>query len=147
MNNTTNNSSNLINKIKEILNSESLKEKYENTNKDIFIIIEKIIDKNPNFFILIEEMLLELVVDNQINLNIFNYAYFIDKIKKIFNVFNNLLLNDLDDLLCSNNFCDLLKFIIIVLFDSTSEKSEEVIEKLNNVINSFSSLLTLIKGL
>lgn len=147
MNNTTNNSSNLINKIKEILNSESLKEKYENTNKDIFIIIEKIIDKNPNFFILIEEMLLELVVDNQINLNIFNYAYFIDKIKKIFNVFNNLLLNDLDDLLCSNNFCDLLKFIIIVLFDSTSEKSEEVIEKLNNVINSFSSFLTLIKGL
>ena len=145
MNNTTNNSSNLINKIKEILNSESLKEKYENINKDIFIIIEKIIDKNPDFFILIEEMLLELVVDNQINLNIFNYAYFIDKIKKIFNVFNNLLLNDLDDLLCSNNFCDLLKFIIIVLFDSTSEKSEEVIEKLNNVITSFSSLLTLIK--
>jgi len=145
MDNTANNSSNLINKIKEILNSESLKEKYENINKDIFIIIEKIIDKNPDFFILIEEMLLELVVDNQINLNIFNYAYFIDKIKKLFNVFNNLLLNDLDDLLCSNNFCDLLKFIIIVLFDSTSEKSEEVIEKLNNVINSFSSLLTLIK--
>lgn len=145
MNNTTNNSSNLINKIKEILNSELLKEKYENINKDIFIIIEKIIDKNPDFFILIEEMLLELVVDNQINLNIFNYAYFIDKIKKIFNVFNNLLLNDLDDLLCSNNFCDLLKFIIIVLFDSTSEKSEEVIEKLNNVITSFSSLLKLIK--
>jgi hypothetical protein len=145
MDNTANNSSNLINKIKEILNSESLKEKYENTNKNIFIIIEKIIDKNPDFFILIEEMLLELVVDNQINLNIFNYAYFIDKIKKLFNVFNNLLLNDLDDLLCSNNFCDLLKFIIIILFDSTSEKSEEVIEKLNNVINSFSSLLTLIK--
>ena len=145
MDNTANNSSNLINKIKEILNSESLKEKYENINKDIFIIIEKIIDKNPDFFILIEEMLLELVVDNQINLNIFNYAYFIDKIKKLFNVFNNLLLNDLDDLLCSNNFCDLLKFIIIILFDSTSEKSEEVIEKLNNVINSFSSLLTLIK--
>ena len=146
MDNTTNNSSNLITKIKEILNSESLKEKYKNTNKDIFIIIEKIIDKNPNFFILIEEMLLELVVDNKINLNIFNYAYFIDKIKKIFDVFNNLQLNDLDDLLCSNNFCDLLKFIIIVLFDSTSEKSEKVIEKLNNVINSFSSLLSIIKG-
>ena len=146
MDNSMNNSSDLINKIKEILNSELLKEKYNNTNKDIFIILEKMIDKNPNFFILIEKILLELVVDNKINLNIFNYAYFIDKIKKLFNVFNNLLLDDLDDLLCSNNFRDLLKFIIVILFDSTSHKSDEIIEKLNNVINSFSNLLIFIKG-
>ena len=57
-----NTDSKIINLIKDILNSELLKEKYNSVNKDIFIIIEKIIDQNPTFFIFIEEILLEFVV-------------------------------------------------------------------------------------
>lgn len=142
-----NNDSKIINLIKNILNSESLKEKYNDVNKDIFIIIQKIIDQNPDFFIFIEEILLELVKNNEINITIFNFAYFTEKFKKVFNIFNEIKLDELNELLNLNNFSDLLKFISTVIFENNKEnmeKYDEIIIKINNIINSFIDFLKLL---
>lgn len=141
--------SKIINLIKNILNSESLKEKYNSVNKDIFIIIEKIIDQNPDFFIFIEEILLELVQNNELNITIFNYAYFSEKFRKLFIIFNEIKLDELNELLNLNNFSDLLKFISTVIFENNKEnieKYDEIIIKLNNIINSFIDFLKLINN-
>ena len=141
--------SKIINLIKNILNSESLKEKYNSVNKDIFIIIQKIIDQNPDFFIFIEEILLELVQNNELNITIFNYAYFSEKFRKLFIIFNEIKLDELNELLNLNNFSDLLKFISTVIFENNKEnieKYDEIIIKLNNIINSFIDFLKLINN-
>ena len=142
-----NNDSKIINLIKNILNSESLKEKYNDVNKDIFIIIQKIIDQNPDFFIFIEEILLELVQNNELNITIFNCAYFSEKFKKVFTIFNEIKLDELNELLNLNNFSDLLKFISTVIFENNKEnmeKYDEIIIKINNIINSFIDFLKLL---
>jgi hypothetical protein len=147
MENTTD--SKIINLIKNILKSESLKEKYNNVNKDIFIIIEKIIDKNPTFFIFVEEILLELVKDNEINLTIFNCSYFTKKIKKLFTIYNEIKLDELSELLNINNFSDLLKFLSTIIFENNKEnieKCDEIIIKINNIIDNFIDFIKLISN-
>jgi len=141
--------SKIINLIKNILKYEALKEKYNNVNKDIFIIIEKIIDKNPTFFILVEEILLELVKDNEINLTIFNCSYFTEKIKKLFTIYNEIKLDELSELLNINNFSDLLKFLSTVIFENNKEnieKCDEIIIKINNIIDNFIDFIKLINN-
>lgn len=108
--------SKIIQLIKDILESESLKEKYKIINKDVFLIISNIIDKNPDFFILIEEVLLELVKDNKINLTIFNYSYFIEKLNKLFKIFTEIKLDEINNLSNINNFSDLIKITSIIIF-------------------------------
>ena len=142
-----NSDSKIINLIKEILKCESLKEKYNNINKDIFIIIEKIIEQNPNFFIFLEEILLELVKNNEINITIFNCAYFSEKFTKLFKIFNEIKLDELNILLNLDNFSDLLKFMSTVIFENNKEnieKYDEIIIKINNIINSFVDFLKLL---
>jgi len=142
-----NTDSKIINLIKEILKSESLKEKYNNVNKDIFIIIQKIIDQNPNFFIFLEEILLELVKNNEINITIFNCTYFSEKFTKLFKIFNEIKLDELNELLNLSNFSDLLKFMSTVIFENNKEnieKYDEIIIKINNIINSFIDFLKLV---
>jgi hypothetical protein len=137
---------NIIKIIKDIINSESLKNKYEDVNKDIFIIIDKIIDQNPDFFILIEEILLELVKDNKINITIFNYSFIFDKLGKLFKIFNEIKLDEFNNLLSLSNFVDLLKFVILVSYDSNKEnipKYDEFIKKMNETIKSISDALNL----
>lgn len=138
--------SKIIQLIKDILESESLKEKYKIINKDVFLIISNIIDKNPEFFILIEEVLLELVKDNKINLTIFNYSYFIEKLNKLFKIFTEIKLDEINNLSNINNFSDLIKITSIIIFESNKKDSTELLNKFNNLINNFVDFINIIKN-
>jgi hypothetical protein len=144
MNNSNSNKRSIIDLIKDIINSESLKEKYNIINKDIFIIITNIIDKNPDFFILIEKVLLELVKDNKINLTIFNYAFFQNKLLKLFDIFSKIRLNELDNITL-DNFADLLKFSGAVIYDSNNVRSFELLDKFCKLIDNVIDFIKLIK--
>ena len=140
------NESKLIKLIKDIIKKESLKDKYTEINNDIFIIISTLLDTNPDFFILIEDILLEIVKDNEINITIFNYAFLYDKIIKLFVIFNSLKLDELNNLLNVTNFVDLLKFIILLIYDADKEnipKYEEFILKINDTIKNITDTLNM----
>jgi hypothetical protein len=137
---------NIVKSIKEIINSELLKDKYKDINKDVFIIIENIIEQNPDFFILIEEILLEIVKDNKINITFLNYTQVFNKFLKLFQIFNSIVLNEFNDLLTMANFVDLIKFIILVTYDN-QPKYDELIIKINDSIKSISETLNIFSNM
>jgi len=112
----------------------------ENIDKELIEILSNILDKNPEFFILIEKILLDLVKDNELNLNIFNYTYIIDSFNKISVIYNNLNLNDLQPLLNNKEyFLKIIKWTIEVVIKNNNgiSNSDIVINKLNDLINSY----------
>ncbi len=111
----------------------------ENIDKELIEILSNILDKNPEFFILIKKILLDLVKDNELNLNIFNYTYIIDSFNKISVIYNNLNLNDLQPLLNNKEyFLKIIKWTIeVVIKNNVISNSDIVINKLNDLINSY----------
>jgi len=121
----------------------------QDIDKELIEILSNILDKNPEFFILIEKILLDLVKDNELNLTIFNYSYIIDSITKISTIYNNLNLNDLQPLLNNKNyFLKIIKWTIDVVIKNNSSEisnSDIVIEKLNVLINSYKEFINIFK--
>ena len=118
-------------------------------DKELIQLLSNILDKNPEFFILIEKILLDLVKDNELNLTIFNYTYIIDSITKISVIYNNLNLDDLQPLLNNKNyFLKIIKWTIDAVIKNNSNEianSDIVIEKINVLINSYKDFINIFK--
>ena len=117
---------------------------------ELIELLLNILDKNPDFFIFIENILLDLVKDNELNFTIFNYGYIIDSINKISVIYNNLKLDDLQPLFKNKNyFIRIIKWTFEAVIINNSDKiinSNDIINKMNDLINNYTELINLFRN-
>ena len=83
--------------LKNILNKLTLQDKYKIKLKDeILLIITQILDNNPEFFDLIEDIFNQIINDDNIVTNIFNFSYLSNHILKILDTFTPFYISNAD---------------------------------------------------
>jgi hypothetical protein len=117
---------------------------------ELIELLSNILDNNPDFFILVENILLDLVKDNELNFTIFNYGYIIESITKISVIYNNLKLDDLQPLFKNKNyFLKIIKWTFETVIKNNSDKiinSDIIINKFNDLINNYTELINLFRN-
>lgn len=127
-----------------------LKEFNKDDEPELVELLLYICSNNPNFFILLEQILLDMVKDNELNIDISTYTYFTENIGKISLLYNNINWNDLQPLLKdSNYFSKTLQWssINIIRYNNDYIKnSEDIINKINELVINYRDIINLFRG-
>ena len=133
--------------MKNILNKLTLQDKYKIKLKDeTLLIITQILDNNPEFFDLIEDIFNQIINDDNIVINIFNFSYLSNHILKILDSFNKL--KYINSLFNIEIFCNLLNFIFSVLLEENKEtikNSDYLLENFIKITENIINFINIIK--